>query len=78
MTSGDDSLGKGVPDSRTVRCPACGGPSVYGPSNPYRPFCGERCKHLDLGAWAAEQFALPQETPEDPDFIDPASQRHPG
>ncbi|MFI4928544.1 MAG: DNA gyrase inhibitor YacG, partial [Burkholderiales bacterium] len=30
--------------ARIVRCPACGGDSVYAPSNPYRPFCCERCK----------------------------------
>lgn len=78
MIPGDDRRGSETPASRTVRCPACGGPSVYGPANPYRPFCGERCKHLDLGAWAAEQFTVPQETPEDLAFIDPVGQRHTG
>ncbi|WP_374640172.1 DNA gyrase inhibitor YacG [Hydrogenophaga sp.] len=29
------------------------------------PFCRDRCKHLDLGAWASERFAMPQESPED-------------
>ena len=43
---------------RTVRCPACGGPSVYAPDNPYRPFCSERCKLHDLGAWASESFGV--------------------
>ena len=46
-------------DSRTVRCPSCGGHSVYAPSNRWRPFCSERCKQADLGAWASEQYALP-------------------
>ena len=41
-----------------VRCPTCGGDSVYAPSNPYRPFCCERCKQIDLGAWASEQFTM--------------------
>lgn len=54
---------------KTVRCPACGGPSVYAASNPFRPFCSERCKQIDLGAWASEQFALPEaESDRDPDF----------
>ena len=54
---------------KRVRCPACGGQSIYDPSNPYRPFCGERCKNLDLGAWASERFTLPeQETNSDPNF----------
>jgi uncharacterized protein len=43
---------------RLVRCPACGGDSVYAPSNPFRPFCCERCKNLDLGAWASESFRM--------------------
>lgn len=54
---------------RRVRCPACGGQSVYAPSNLYRPFCGERCKSLDLGAWASERFSLPgHDINNDPDF----------
>ena len=44
--------------ARTVRCPACGGPSLYGPGNAYRPFCSERCKLHDLGAWASESFRV--------------------
>ena len=52
-----------------VRCPACGGDSLYGPGNPWRPFCSERCKQQDLGAWASEQFALPErEGQSDPGF----------
>ena len=43
---------------RIVRCPNCGGPSVYAPSNAYRPFCGERCKLQDLSAWASERYAV--------------------
>lgn len=45
--------------TRTVTCPACKGPSLYGPGNPWRPFCSQRCKQMDLGAWASESFALP-------------------
>lgn len=44
--------------ARTVRCPACGGPSLFAPQNPYRPFCSERCKLHDLGAWANESFRV--------------------
>jgi uncharacterized protein len=28
-------------------------------SSPWRPFCSERCKLIDLGAWASEQHAIP-------------------
>ena len=50
---------------RRVRCPACGGDSVYAPDNPFRPFCSERCKNLDLGAWASESFRVEGAAPPD-------------
>lgn len=49
--------------TRTVVCPTCGGDSLYSPANRYRPFCGERCKQIDLGAWASEDFRMPTEAP---------------
>jgi endogenous inhibitor of DNA gyrase (YacG/DUF329 family) len=53
---------------RLVRCPACGGDSVYAGSNPFRPFCSQRCKNLDFGAWASESFRVPEkEDPATPD-----------
>lgn len=41
-----------------VRCPTCGGDSRFEPGNPWRPFCSERCKSIDLGAWATERFRV--------------------
>ncbi|MFX8024405.1 DNA gyrase inhibitor YacG, partial [Acinetobacter baumannii] len=38
-----------APKDRIVRCPQCGGDSVFAPSNRWRPFCSERCRQLDLG-----------------------------
>jgi hypothetical protein len=26
--------------------------------NHYRPFCSERCKLIDLGAWASDRYAI--------------------
>ena len=49
--------------TRTVPCPHCRKPAVYAERNPWRPFCGERCRSADLGAWASEQFRMPAETP---------------
>lgn len=43
---------------RVVRCPTCGGPSLYAPANAWRPFCSERCKNHDLGAWASEAYRI--------------------
>jgi uncharacterized protein len=56
---------------RTIRCPGCGGPSVYGPDNPYRPFCSARCKNHDLGAWASESYAVPAKPEADDELPDP-------
>jgi hypothetical protein len=30
--------------------------------NEFRPFCSERCKLLDFGAWADGDYALPTES----------------
>lgn len=51
------------PATRTVACPSCKGPSVYAESNRWRPFCSERCRSADLGAWASERFRVPAESP---------------
>jgi endogenous inhibitor of DNA gyrase (YacG/DUF329 family) len=51
--------------SKWVVCPSCKGQSLYAPSNPYRPFCSERCKNIDFGAWASGSFSLPAEAPPD-------------
>lgn len=60
---------------KLVVCPRCGGKSVYASSNPFRPFCSERCKNIDLGAWASEDFHLPADTPSDDDvYGDPKLQ----
>lgn len=50
---------------KIVTCPSCGGDSVYAASNPFRPFCSERCKNIDFGAWASENFRMPSEAPPD-------------
>jgi endogenous inhibitor of DNA gyrase (YacG/DUF329 family) len=42
-------------------CPRCGKPASLASTNPWRPFCGERCKLIDLGKWASEQFSIPAE-----------------
>lgn len=54
-----------APNTKIVACPGCGGDSVYASSNPFRPFCSARCKNIDFGAWAAENFRVPAEAPPD-------------
>jgi endogenous inhibitor of DNA gyrase (YacG/DUF329 family) len=41
-----------------VQCPTCGAPVVWSSASPFRPFCSERCKNVDLGAWASERYAI--------------------
>jgi endogenous inhibitor of DNA gyrase (YacG/DUF329 family) len=61
-------MSSGETGSRVIRCPGCGGPSVYSTTNPYRPFCSARCKNNDFGAWASEGYSVAAEPdPEDPD-----------
>jgi endogenous inhibitor of DNA gyrase (YacG/DUF329 family) len=45
--------------ARIIRCPGCGGPSIYSADNAYRPFCSARCKNNDFGAWASGGYAVP-------------------
>jgi endogenous inhibitor of DNA gyrase (YacG/DUF329 family) len=44
---------------RVVNCPQCGASVVWDPSSPFRPFCSERCRLIDLGAWASETYRIP-------------------
>ena len=53
----------------TVNCPTCGAKVEWTEANKFRPFCSERCKQIDLGAWAEEQYKIPGKAPEDP--LDP-------
>ncbi|MBX2994363.1 MAG: DNA gyrase inhibitor YacG [Bdellovibrionaceae bacterium] len=46
---------------RLVKCPRCGTRASFSPENPFRPFCSERCKLIDLGQWADESFRIPAE-----------------
>ena len=50
---------------RTVACPACGKQCAFGPGNKWRPFCSERCRTTDLGAWASEAYRVPGKPAED-------------
>ena len=61
---------------KIVVCPQCGANIEWNPENRFRPFCSERCKLIDLGAWATERYRVPvsesdesEELPTaDPDF----------
>lgn len=55
-----------------VHCPSCGKKVEWIEANKYRPFCSERCKQIDLGAWAEEKYKIagrPPEEEQDPDEL---------
>ena len=41
-----------------VKCPTCKKMVEYSPKNPFRPFCSERCKLIDLGEWATDGYVI--------------------
>jgi endogenous inhibitor of DNA gyrase (YacG/DUF329 family) len=47
------------PKRPIVACPTCGKTVEWVPESEWRPFCSERCKIIDLGAWAAEKYRVP-------------------
>jgi len=54
-----------------IQCPTCARELDW-ESAPFRPFCSERCRLVDLGAWLSEQRAIPGDAPaasagDDPD-----------
>jgi len=48
-----------------VECPACGRRTEFSPRNAWRPFCSQRCKMVDFGAWATERYVVAADPPED-------------
>jgi uncharacterized protein len=49
-----------------IICPTCNKEKTWQPNNPFRPFCSERCKLIDLGEWASGKYSVPgEEIPQD-------------
>ncbi|WP_302138662.1 DNA gyrase inhibitor YacG [Halomonas alkalicola] len=53
-----------------VACPQCRKTVVWSEKNAYRPFCSERCRLLDLGAWADGSHRIAGEPAMDETEID--------
>jgi endogenous inhibitor of DNA gyrase (YacG/DUF329 family) len=51
-----------------VRCPTCKREIDWSDEFPHRPFCSDRCRLIDLGAWLSEKHAIPDQE------IDPGSE----
>jgi uncharacterized protein len=58
--------------TRKVTCPRCGNAAPFTPDNKWRPFCSERCKLIDLGAWGSERYRVATDEGPEP-AEDPAS-----
>ncbi|MFZ6017145.1 MAG: DNA gyrase inhibitor YacG [Nitrospirota bacterium] len=43
--------------SMKITCPTCKNTTTW-EENPWRPFCSERCKLIDLGKWASEEYRI--------------------
>jgi len=52
-------------NGRLVTCPQCGRNVAWDTTNRYRPFCSERCRLIDLGAWASENYRIPVQDSKD-------------
>jgi endogenous inhibitor of DNA gyrase (YacG/DUF329 family) len=55
---------------RVVVCPTCGTSVDWTPEVRSRPFCSERCKLIDAGAWASEAYRVPVAEMPDPEDFD--------
>jgi len=51
------------------RCPICRKDTTW-EGNAYRPFCSERCRLIDLGKWASEEYRIAGKKQDIPDASD--------
>jgi len=49
----------------TVKCPTCNREVQWSDASPFRPFCSERCRLIDLGAWLSEERGIAGESVKD-------------
>jgi endogenous inhibitor of DNA gyrase (YacG/DUF329 family) len=53
-----------------VKCPTCKTAHLYDVKSTFRPFCSERCRLIDLGAWAEMAYKVPSnEAPTEEELI---------
>ena len=46
--------------TKTIECPNCAKKITWGPEETHRPFCSQRCRLIDLGAWADDNYRIPE------------------
>jgi hypothetical protein len=57
-----------------VKCPRCGKESLF-EGNPFRPFCSERCRLIDLGNWVSGTYKVPTRSSDEEEDGDPKPPR---
>ena len=58
----------------TLPCPTCQKTVEWSPEARWRPFCSERCRLIDLGAWMSEKHAIPgDDAPDNPGETSPSA-----
>jgi uncharacterized protein len=57
--------------AKRVTCPTCEREITWSEEYAYRPFCSERCRLIDLGAWLSERRVIPGKEPEFSDEGEP-------
>jgi endogenous inhibitor of DNA gyrase (YacG/DUF329 family) len=60
-----------------VKCPTCKREVEWSPASLYRPFCSDRCRLVDMGAWLSEQHRIPDESDGTEDRSQPGSAEEP-
>ncbi len=58
-------------------CPTCRREIQWSEQFPFRPFCSERCRLIDLGAWLSERHAIPGEVADAAEQAPPAADEAP-
>lgn len=53
-------------DRKKIKCPICRKETVWD-DNPFRPFCSDRCRLVDLGKWASEDYRIADNQKDLPD-----------
>ncbi len=51
-------MSENKPREIKLNCPTCKKIVLWNDQFPFRPFCSERCRLIDLGEWASENHRI--------------------
>lgn len=60
-----------------VRCPTCQREVAWVQDSAWRPFCSERCRMVDLGAWFSGERGIAGQNGEAGEVVPPAAEPPP-